>query len=172
MDRDLLELKKALKEGRKDDAQRAFSRIYSEYRLLVRSVLSRYLPSSADVEDLSQEVFADFYRKAEGVSTSLKGYLARSSANRAIDLIRKRRGETELAKDEALPEEPLNPPAIAFERWASSVLGNEDWNLVALHLLAGYSFEELAFLKGERAAKLKTRYYRALKKLRTEGKKR
>lgn len=172
MDRDLLELKKALKEGRKDDAQRAFSRIYAEYRLLVRSVLSRYLPSSADVEDLSQEVFADFYRKAEGVSTSLKGYLARSSANRAIDFLRKRRGETELAKDEALPEEPLNPRAIAFERWASSVLGNEDWNLVALHLLAGYSFEELAFLKGERAAKLKTRYYRALKKLRTEGKKR
>ena len=168
----MLELKKALKEGRKDDAQRAFSRIYGEYRLLVRSVLSRYLPSSADIEDLSQEVFADFYRKASEVSSSLKGYLARSSANRAIDFIRKRHGEVELEKEEALLEEPLNPRAIAFEEWASSVLGNEDWNLVALHLLAGYSFEELAFLKGERAAKLKTRYYRALKKLRTEGKKR
>lgn len=171
MDRDLLELKQALRRGRQDEAERVFSRIYEEYRLLVRSVLARYLLSSADVDDLSQEVFADFYRKALGVSSSVKGYLARSSANRAIDFIRKRHGEAELEKEEALLEEPLNPRAIAFEEWASSVLGSEEWNLVALHLLAGYSFEELAFLKGGRPAKIKTRYYRALKKLQAEGKK-
>ncbi len=168
MDPEIEKLAKALRRGERREGDRLFSSFERKYERLVKAVLARYLVSPHDIDELSQETFLDFYRNIDGIESSAKGYLARSAANKALNLLRKRGREEELIDDSSVVSNALSPAAFAFEGEIEAIVGRPDKDLIVLHLLGGYSFEELGAKSGESASRLKTRYYRALRKLRKE----
>ena len=163
-------LKSALQRKDGEKAETLFARLYEENRGLVIYVLTRYLRAREDVEDLLNETFLDFYRSLPSIDGKPGPYLAASARNKAISLLRKRSREAPFPEDYE-PSVPDFAKAIAFEEWARRVVGEEDYSIISLHLGEGFDFPELARRTGRKEAEIKSRYYRALRKLREgEGK--
>ena len=158
-------LKSALERKDKEKAESLFARLYEENRGLVIYVLTRFLRAREDGEDLITETFLDFYRSLPTIDGKPGPYLAASARNKAISLLRKRSHEAPYPED-AEPSSPDFARAIAFEEWARTIVGEEDYSIISLHLGEGFDFPELARRTGRKEAEIKSRYYRALRKLR------
>ncbi len=72
------------------DGDRAMEVLFKNYYSYICSVVYKILPDANLVEDLTQEVFYELWRKREviHISTSLGAYLRRSAVNRTLNYIR------------------------------------------------------------------------------------
>lgn len=96
----------------------AVAQLYDRYSGVVYSVALRVLGDTGAAEDVLQEVFMQFWRNPQVFDTSrgsLAGWLAVIARNRAIDVVRKRRPETEVS-DLVVSVEP-------------DLVRQADWNL-------------------------------------------
>ena len=76
--------------------------LYDRYSPIVYSVALRVLGDTGAAEDVLQEVFMQLWRNPGGFDSSrgnLAAWLAVISRNRAIDAIRKRRPDTDIADE-------------------------------------------------------------------------
>ena len=142
-----------------------FRELYDTYRKLVLFVLSRLLEDKQDILDLCEDCFLDLYAHINDV-TNVKSYLCATAKNKAYSLLRKQEGQEYL--DEDIPTTDLRPLAYEFEQWATSIIGEEDYSIIIDHLALDYSFKEIAKERGSKENTIKTRYHRALRKLRKE----
>ncbi len=95
------------------------AQLYDRYSGVVYSVALRVLGDTGTAEDVLQEVFLQLWRNPDVFDASrgsLAGWLAVIARNRAIDMLRKRRPETDLA-DVVVSVEP-------------DMVRGADWNLV------------------------------------------
>ena len=159
------QLQKILQSGNNDKIERAFSSLYEEYKGLLIFILSHYLSRKEDIEDCYNETFLDFFRHASSIHSNLKSYLTTSAKNKALDLLRKRKKEQFIEQEEDIKEEEHFSALIEFEAWAKTLIDKEDYQIILLHLKDGFSFEEIGAKYKENSSSIKTRYYRALKKL-------
>src|SRR5258708_33224110 len=89
----------ALVTGLKSGDQGAMAQLYDRYSSVVYAVALRVLGDTGAAEDVLQEVFLQLWRKPgafDAARGSLGGWLAVITRNRAIDLLRKRRPETDI----------------------------------------------------------------------------
>src|SRR5215467_1673528 len=80
--------------------EQAMAQLYERYSPIVYSVALRVLGNTAAAEDVLQEVFMQLWRSPEMFDASrgsLPGWLAVITRNRAIDSLRKRRPEADIA---------------------------------------------------------------------------
>jgi RNA polymerase sigma-70 factor (ECF subfamily) len=72
-----------------------FRKIYDQYVGLLLFIASKYMKSQNDIEDVVQDVFANFYRDRAALEKpgSLKSWLVMATRNRSIDVLRKRKNE-------------------------------------------------------------------------------
>lgn len=143
-----------------------FESAYREYRNLVLYILASILHDKEDIEDACQETFLSF--RSAGKVDSPKAFLSKVARSKAFDILRKRKDEETLDENEAAKDD--SPRSAEFDQWARSIVGDEDYSLILLHLIDGYSFASLSKRFGVKEASLRSRYSRALKKLRREGK--
>ncbi len=81
--------------------EQAMAQLYERYSPIVYSVALRVLGDTAAAEDVLQEVFMQLWRSPDLFDASrgsLPGWLAVIARNRAIDLLRKRRPETDITE--------------------------------------------------------------------------
>jgi len=152
----------------------AVAQLYDRYSGVVYSVALRVLGDTGAAEDVLQEVFMQFWRNPEVFDASrgsLAGWLAVIARNRAIDLVRKRRPETEVS-DVVVSVEP-------------DMVRQADWNLVLakirgalgsmpppqraaveMSFFEGLTHTEIAEKTGEPLGTIKTRIRAALLALR------
>ena len=95
---------------RSGDGQ-AMAQLYERYSAIVYSVALRVLGDTAAAEDILQEVFMQLWRNPGGFDTArgnLAPWLAVITRNRAVDVLRKRRPQTESehALDATRSDEP------------------------------------------------------------------
>lgn len=164
------ELISAMRSG--DEA--AMAQIYDRYSGVVYAVALRVLGETAAAEDVLQEVLMQLWRAPESFNAnrgSLPGWLAVIARNRAIDVLRKRRPETEITEIVV----DVEPDLVRGAEW-NRVMGKIRGTLgsmaeaqrsaVEMSFFQGLTHAEIAEKTGEPLGTIKTRIRAALLALR------
>ena len=165
-------LLRAIKSERKDEPEVTFQYLYTKYKPLVRFIVARYVRNRADIEDLTQETFINFFNHAERIHTSIKTYLTVSAKNAAFNFLKKNMVISCADIDELsyLHEDFSTGNRLANDRFdelitdMKSVLSEEDVNIILLHLVDDIKFDDIALQLNQNVKTVKSKYYRALKK--------
>jgi RNA polymerase sigma-70 factor, ECF subfamily len=156
----------------------ALCRVYEKYRRDLLAVARAVLTDAAAAEDVLHDVFVQFASRAGRFEPrgSLKGYLAVCVANRARNVNRQRRP----ARSEGLAEATARPSgqassldALAGAERAQLVaaamadLPQEQREVIALHVLGGLRFRQIALQTGESINTIQSRYRYGMQRLRS-----
>ena len=147
--------------------------IYSEYQNLVYSVAVSIIKDVQLAEDIVQEVFVTLYYKADSIRDrkKIKHWLARTTANRAVDFLRRSQKVAIFSEDSfgQLPNNTWADPVVEMDK-KELVLGihkaidklPEDIKmLVILYYFVEIPQKEIAEILGIPLGTVKTRLRRA-----------
>jgi len=155
--------------------------VYERHHGAVLALATAMLGRSDGAWDVVQDVFVSFARCARKLEpdTDLRKYLLAAGANRARDMMSRRRNpglryEQGAAAETSVPApEALDPAAIAESKEEATRLWNslfalpdEQRTVVALHTHAGLTFREIAALEGISENTAMSRYRYALQDIR------
>jgi RNA polymerase sigma-70 factor, ECF subfamily len=154
--------------------ENAMGRLYDRYSSIVYSVALRVLGDTGGAEDVLQEVFMQLWRNP-GVFDSTRGnlgaWLAVIARNRAIDVIRKRHPETDIA-DVVVSVEPdmagdaERARAMEKVRGALGDMPAAQRSALEMAYFEGLTHTEIAAKTGEPLGTIKTRIRAGLLALR------
>jgi len=145
--------------------QTAMAEIYDRHSNVVYSVALRILGDTGAAEDILQDVFMQLWRNPRAFDAnrgSLPAWLAVISRNRAIDLLRKRRPETDI--EEIVVN--VEPDMVRGAEWSlllgkirGALAGMPDAQRLALEMsfFEGLTHGEIAQKTGEPLGTIKTR---------------
>lgn len=148
--------------------------LYDRYSGLVYSVALRILADTGAAEDLLQEVFLQLWRNPGGFDASrgsLGPWLTVIARNRAIDMLRKRRPETDI-DDVVVCVEPdmagdaERTRAMEKVKGALGTMPSAQRNALEMAYFEGLSHSEIAARTGEPLGTIKTRIRAGLVALR------
>lgn len=154
--------------------EQAMAQLYERYSPIVYSVALRVLGDTGAAEDILQEVFMQLWRRPDVFDVtrgSLPGWLAVITRNRAIDSLRKRRPETDIA-DVVVSVEPdlvgAAESSRALEKIQGALRGMSPPQRSALEMafFEGLTHTEIAERSGEPLGTIKTRIRAGLLTLR------
>ena len=148
--------------------------LYDRYSPIVYSVALRVLGDTGAAEDVLQEVFMQLWRNPGGFDSSrgnLAAWLAVISRNRAIDAIRKRRPDTDIA-DVIVSVEPdlagdaERARAMEKVRGALGAMPPAQRSALEMAYFEGLTHTEISAKTGEPLGTIKTRIRAGLLALR------
>ena len=155
----------------------AFKRIYNKYESFLLTLAANLLHDASAAEDVVQDVFIKFVQSQEKfhLRTSLKAYLAVCTANRAKDVLRKRKYlKAAEEKNDAIGANDSNPIQLVINneqmRLVRSVLKQvpyEQREALVLHLQGDMKFKAIAELQNVSIKTAQSRYRYGLDKLRS-----
>ena len=154
--------------------ERAMSELYERYSGIVYSVALRVLGDTGAAEDILQEVFMKIWRGPDLFDEnrgSLAGWLAVIARNRAIDALRKRQPESDIADVVVAVEPDMVRSADwsrALDKIRSALAGMPVSQRSALEMafFEGLTHSEISEKTGEHLGTVKTRIRAGLKTLR------
>jgi len=154
--------------------EQAMAQVYDRYSPIVYSVALRVLGDTAAAEDILQEVFMQLWRSPDAFDAgrgSLPGWLAVITRNRAIDSLRKRRAETDIAEVVVSIEPDLTNRAEwsrALEKIRSALasMASPQRSALEMAFFEGLTHTEIAAKTGEPLGTIKTRIRAGLLTLR------
>jgi len=153
--------------------EQAMAQLYDRYSPIVYSVALRVLGDTGAAEDILQDIFMQLWRRPDSFDASrgsLPAWLAVIARNRAIDSLRKRRLETDIA-DVVLSVQP----DLTGAEWSGALekirgaLGNmppPQRSALEMAYFEGLSHTEIAERTGEPLGTIKTRIRSGLLALR------
>ena len=154
--------------------EQAMGELYERYSPIVYSVALRVLGDTAAAEDILQEVFMQLWRSPDVFDAkrgSLPGWLAVISRNRAIDLLRKRRPESD-ATEVVVSIEPDLASRAEWNRALGKIRGalgsmpSPQRSALEMAFFEGLTHTEIAARTGEPLGTIKTRIRTGLVALR------
>ena len=154
--------------------EQAMAALYERHSGIVYSVALRILGDTGSAEDVLQEVFMQLWRNPEVFDAgrgSLAGWLAVITRNRAIDSLRKRRPDADIADVVVSCEPDLvggTDTSRAFEKVRGALTGMPLSQRSALEMafFEGLTHTEIAEKTGEPLGTVKTRIRTGLLTLR------
>jgi RNA polymerase sigma-70 factor, ECF subfamily len=154
--------------------EQAMGQLYERYSAVVYSVALRILGDSGAAEDILQDIFIQLWRTPDSFDAnrgSLAGWLAVITRNRAIDSLRKRRPETDIA-DVVLSIEPDLVQGTDWNRAMERIRGElasmpaPQRSALEMAFFDGLTHTEIAEKTGEPLGTVKTRIRAGLSALR------
>ena len=154
--------------------EQAMAQLYERYSSIVYSVALRVLGDTGAAEDILQEVFMQLWRSPEvfdATRGSLPGWLAVITRNRAIDSLRKRRPEADIA-NVIVSIEPDLAGAAQSTRMLEKIRGTlggmpaSQRSALEMAFFDGLTHTEIAEKTGEPLGTIKTRIRSGLLTLR------
>lgn len=154
--------------------QEAMAELYDRYSSVVYAVALRVLGDTSAAEDILQEIFMQLWRKPGAFDASrgnLAPWLAVITRNRAVDVLRKRRPQSEL-EDTTLT---VNPDfageadrglIVEKVRSALQAMSSQQRSALEMAYFEGYSHSEISAKTGEPLGTIKTRIRSGLMQLR------
>jgi RNA polymerase sigma-70 factor (ECF subfamily) len=160
--------------GLKSGDQGAMAQLYDRYSSVVYAVALRVLGDTGAAEDVLQEVFLQLWRNPgafDAARGSLASWLAVITRNRAIDVLRKRRPETDiedvvLSVAPDLAGEAERARAAAKIRGVLGTMAATQRQALEMAYWEGMSHSEIADKTGEPLGTIKTRIRTGLMVLR------
>jgi RNA polymerase sigma-70 factor (ECF subfamily) len=155
----------------------AFQRIYKKYESFLLTLAVNLLHDATAAEDVVQDVFIKFVQSRDTfhLRTSLKAYLAVCTANRAKDVLRKRKHHSNVEKEKIEVQTNDNNPIqlvinneqMRLARSALQQVPYEQREPVVLHLQGGMKFKAIAEMQNVSIKTAQSRYRYGLDKLRS-----
>ena len=151
---------------------KVFNDIYNSNYKLVYFCVANFIKNKEDILELVDDVFINFYNHIHNINVegSIKYYLTRSAKNLSINFIKKNNKEISI-EDKYLE----NLSYVKMEYIDNSlfndikkILTEEDYNIIFNHIVMGYSLIEIAKEMDESKNTIKSKYRRALLKLKKE----
>ncbi|MBN2716070.1 MAG: RNA polymerase sigma factor [Deltaproteobacteria bacterium] len=157
----------------------ALEEIYMRYGDMVKTVIYRTIPNvdTADVEDLTQEIFITLLRSASRFDGSkrLRPWLYGIAANKAADSRRSTCLHAALLNRHRVAEQLVQPPFTGSVdtkldlrkqlTQAFSTLPREQHDVMVLHVIEGFKGAEIADILGIEVNTVWVRLHRARKRL-------
>lgn len=172
-----------------EGSARAWERLVKRYEGRVYNFSLRLTGNQTDALDLMQEVFLGVYRNLHRFrgDSQFTTWLFRIAHNKAVDMNRRRRlfGRNDSASgndeddtdpyERVISDDPRQDPAVVLlEDQGNSVISRHleslSWEqrlIVELKVFQSHTFEEIAELQDIPANTAKTRFYTALRKLKS-----
>lgn len=161
----------------------ALTTLYEQHIPAVYAFLSRLAPKQIDLEDLTQIAFVKAWQhlKTFDQTKSFKTWIFTIAKNTLLDTLKKRQElhftqldpEEGLSFEEQIPDtQPLileELQRVDLEKDIDQLLGRLAWPqrlIITLHLFEDLTFQQIADMQQEPMDTVKTRYRRALLKLR------
>jgi RNA polymerase sigma-70 factor (ECF subfamily) len=154
--------------------QEAMAELYDRYSSVVYAVALRVLGDTSAAEDVLQEIFMQLWRKPGAFDASrgnLAPWLAVITRNRAVDVLRKRRPQSEL-EDTTLTVDPDfageadRGLIVEKVRSALQAMSSQQRSALEMAYFEGYSHSEISAKTGEPLGTIKTRIRSGLMQLR------
>jgi RNA polymerase sigma-70 factor (ECF subfamily) len=154
--------------------EQAMAQLYDRYSSIVYSVALRVLGDTGGAEDVVQDVFMQLWRNPAAFDSSrgsLPAWLAVIARNRAIDVIRKRRPEDDIAEtivsvEPDLAGEAERARAIDKVRGTLGAMPAPQRDALEMAFFQGLTHSEIAAKTGEPLGTIKTRIRAGLLALR------
>lgn len=145
--------------------EQAMARLYDRYSSIVYSVALRVVGETGSAEDVLQEVFMQLWRNPAAFDSSrgsLGAWLAVISRNRAIDMVRKRRPETDIedvivSVEPDLAEEAERSRALQKIRGTLNSMPQAQRSALEMAYFEGLTHSEISAKTGEPLGTIKTR---------------
>lgn len=165
-------LKYALKSKNKNQINDVFEEIYYEYGHLVGFVISKYVSSKLDIEELINDVFLSFFNNLDKIKMkNIKAYLSTSAKNKAIDYLRKNKNayilENDLLMNMGSNDNTLYSLILNDMK---KILTTEEIEIILEHIVYNQSFKTIALKFNKPTSTISTKYYQAIEKYRMEAK--
>lgn len=143
--------------------EEAVSEVYYKYRGLLYFIISTYVKSKEDCEDVYQDVFLNVLNNKEDIkdSSNLHSYLCQTAKAVAINYAKKNSKCVLIENDEeiALEERSRIDELLPYN------LTKDEKVMVGYKLCFGLSYKEIQEITGTPIPTLKLRYSQALKKI-------
>lgn len=154
--------------------QQAMAELYKRYSSVVYAVALRVLGDTGAAEDVLQEIFMQVWRNPGAFEASrgnLAPWLAVMTRNRAVDLLRKRRPQTEISENTIsiepdLASETDRGRAVDKVRAVLKDMPAAQRSALEMAYFEGYSHSEISEKTGEPLGTIKTRIRAGLTMLR------
>ena len=170
MDNNIVDIFKSLKDG----SEKAFNLFYFKTYKSVYYKLLSYVKNPDFANDLSQEVYIEFYRNAKRVreDKSCLTFLFTIARNIALNYIKSKKSKKEdLEYDDGLnyasdtKEQKIDVNIIFAVLLNEIKVKEEDCDILLLHIVQGYAFNEIAAMYNANLNTIITKYNRIIKKL-------
>ena len=168
------QLNNALSLGDIDKIKNIFEKIFIEYKGLVAFIISRYIDSKENIDDLLFDVFLEFFNNANKVKTNIKGYLSTIAKNKTINFINKQKRIVNLEISEL---DYINYQSYEITHRFNLILdemqnyiSKNELAIILDHLIEGLTFKEIGLKYNLNENNVKAKYFRALKKCNKEMK--
>lgn len=137
--------------------------VFERYGNMVYRLAFAYARSKADADDIFQEVFLRYYRRAPAFQSEehRKAWLLRVTINRAKSCLSKMPHEPQETADAA----PFSAPASMELHEALSKLAPKYRTVIHLFYYEGYTAEEIGALLRQKPATVRTQLTRARRRL-------
>ena len=154
--------------------QGAMAQLYDRYSSVVYAVALRVLGDTAAAEDVLQEIFMQLWRNPGSFDAgrgNLAPWLAVIARNRAVDVLRKRRPQTEISETLVSVEPDLAGEAdrgrtVERVRAVLKEMPAPQRSALEMAYFEGYSHSEISEKTGEPLGTIKTRIRTGLMQLR------
>jgi len=136
-----------------DGDEDAFGVLVRRYGAMMRASAARILGGVDEADDVVQDAFITAWQQLPGLENPavVKSWLMRIVSHKAIDRIRARRPQTDIADEDPAASESNAPPRIVEARSelealseALSSLPEQQRECWTLREVSGYSYEEIA----------------------------
>ena len=160
------ELRKALLADDRIIVEKVFEEIYEEYQGLIKYVISKYVHNELDVEEIMNDVFYNFYKSIFKIDMyNIKYYLVQSAKHLTINHIKKK--QIDLIYDEEFILNKVSSQNTFYSEIINELekkLTEYEINVIVLHDIYNYSFQELSNKYKKSYNSIKSTYHRAIKK--------
>lgn len=167
---------KCIKKGNKAEITSLFENIYNEHFKLVYFVAFSYLKDEQKTEDIVQEVFLHFFEKCMDYRwvyqlSNIKSYLCSCAKNAALKELKDRNKLSDVENIESLVIDERENRAEADLIDILDGIDTESIDIINDHIFLGLPFIEIAKNKNASLNTVKSKYRRAIQKIRRKFKK-
>ena len=144
----------------------AFNVVFNKYRYLVYYVSFDILKSEEEAKDIVNETFIKMYenRKDFSKESKLKYFLLVTAKNLSINRYNQNKDHLTYSDDIEGKADSENL-SIYLEKF-KEVLDEEEYQYLALHLVYGFKFKEIAIANNLTTSQVSSKYQRGINKLR------
>lgn len=145
----------------------AFAEVYSRYHRLLYFLISTYVDTKEDCEDVYQDVFLKMWNARYTFGNQidpagLHSYLCTVAKTTSIDFAR---AKSRRRAEELIEDEQGEPRHTRLSELLPYDISDEEREVVGYRVCFGFSFKEINAITGAPIATLKKRYARALAKM-------
>ena len=160
-------LELALKSNDRTVIECVFNEIYHEYYKLIYFVAGQYLSDDYEIENVSNDVFLNFFNNLNKIKLkNIKYYLTTSAKNLSLNVLKSKK---DVERDYDFDKYITSENNKLIYRFLKDNLNEEEYNIVIEHVVYGKSLKELSKVFKCNSNTLKSKYLRAINKLKEKG---